>query len=66
MLLTRDTMSTKNNKRKNYVAKGTSNSVAMEDTLMPNQQQQFANTGCLWKKDKSTFQWGDIYRTIKE
>jgi len=59
-------MATKRNKRKNGEAKGTSSSVTMEDTLMPNQQQQFVDTECKLEKDKPMLQWGDIYLDIKE
>jgi len=37
-------MATRSNKRKNGEAEGTLSSVAMEDTLIPDQQQQFADT----------------------
>lgn len=57
---------TQSNKRKNREIEGTSSSVAMEDTLMPDQQQKFANTKCKLENDKPLLQWGDIYWAIKE
>jgi len=59
-------MESRINKRKNRESQGTSCSVAMEDTLKLNQQQQFTNTKCKMEKDKPQLQWGDIYQAIKE
>ena len=59
-------MATRSNKINNGEAEVTLSSVAMEDTLRPDQQQQFVDIECKLEKDKPMLQWGDIYRAIKE